>query len=51
MDLVLLVIESEKTNCYVVEQAESMLAESQVSAKAVLNKYRRYVPQWLQQEL
>lgn len=51
MDLVLLVIESGKTNCYVVEQAESMLAESQVKPKAVLNKYRRYVPQWLQQEL
>ena len=51
MDLVLLVIESEKTNRYVVEQAESMLAESQVRPKAVLNKYRCYVPQWLQQEL
>ena len=51
MDLVLLVIESGKTNRDVVEQANSILAGSQVSPKAVLNKYRRYVPHWLQQEL
>jgi len=51
MDLVLLVIESGKTNRDVVEQANSILAESHVGAKAVLNKYRRYVPHCLQQEL
>ena len=51
MDMVLLVIESEKTNRDVVEQANSLLAESKVSAKAVLNKYRSYVPNWLEQEL
>jgi Mrp family chromosome partitioning ATPase len=51
MDMVLMVIESEKTNCEVVEQANSLLAESNVSAKAVLNKYRPHVPRWLQQEL
>jgi polysaccharide biosynthesis transport protein len=51
MDLVLLLIESEKTNRDVVEQANSLLAESKVSAKAVLNKYRPYVPRSLQQEL
>ena len=51
MDMVLMVIESEKTNRDVVEQANSLLAESNVSAKAVLNKYRSYVPHWLHQEL
>ena len=51
MDMVLLVIESEKTNCDVVGQASSMLAESNASAKIVLNKYRNYVPHWLHQEL
>ena len=51
MDLVLLVVESEKTNRNVVEQANSLLAESGVEAKAVLNKHRRYVPHSLQAEL
>ncbi len=51
MDMVLMVIESEKTNRDVVEQANSMLADSNVSAKAVLNKYQNYVPRWLHQEL
>src|SRR5207249_2028220 len=51
MDLVLLVIESGKTSRDVVEQANSILAESHLSPKVVLNKYRRYVPYWLQQEL
>ncbi len=51
MDMVLLVIESEKTNRDVVEQARSLLAESGADAKAVLNKYRRYVPDSLCAEL
>ena len=51
MDMVLMVIESEKTNRDVVEQANSLLAESNVSVKAVLNKYRSCVPRWLHQEL
>lgn len=51
MDMVLMVIESEKTNRDVVEQANALLGESNVSAKAVLNKYRPYVPRMLQQEL
>jgi len=49
--MVLMVIESEKTNRDVVEQANSLLAESNVSVKAVLNKYRSCVPRWLHQEL
>lgn len=51
MDMVLMVIESEKTNRDVLEQANTLLAESNVSVKAVLNKYRQYVPRWLHQEL
>ena len=51
MDMVLMVVESEKTNRDVVDQATSLLAESNVSVKAVLNKYRQYVPRWLHQEL
>jgi hypothetical protein len=51
MDMVLMVLESEKTNRDVVQQANSLLGESNVSVKAVLNKYRPYVPRWLQQEL
>ena len=51
MDLVLMVVESEKTNRDVLEQANSLLVESNVSAKVVLNKYRTYVPHWLHQEL
>ena len=50
-NMVLLMIESEKTSRDVVEQANSLLAESKVSVKAVLNKYRRYVPDSLHQEL
>ncbi len=51
MDMVLLVVESEKTNRDVVGQASSLLAECNVSAKVVLNKYRSYVPRCLHQEL
>ncbi len=51
MDMVLLVVESEKTNQHSVERANSLLAESRAQVKVVLNKYRRHVPEWLQQEL
>jgi Mrp family chromosome partitioning ATPase len=51
MDMVLLVVESEKTNRDAVEEANSILRESNVSAKVVLNKFRQYVPRSLQHEL
>ena len=51
MDMVLLVVESGKTNQRSVEQATSMLAETRANVKVVLNKYRRHVPQWLEPEL
>jgi CO dehydrogenase nickel-insertion accessory protein CooC1 len=50
MDMVLLVIESEKTNQDVVKRVSALLAESQANVSAVLNKTRTYVPAWLHQE-
>jgi polysaccharide biosynthesis transport protein len=51
MDMVLLVIESEKTDRDVVKRATSMLAESKANVRAILNKNRSYVPKRLLQEL
>ena len=51
MDMVLLVVESEKTNRNLVKQASTLLSESKANVHAVLNKSRKYVPGWLQQEL
>jgi succinoglycan biosynthesis transport protein ExoP len=50
MDMVLLVVESEKTGIEVVQQANTWLAESGATVGAVLNKTRRYVPERLHQE-
>lgn len=50
MDMVLLVIESEKTGRDVVQQANNWLAESGATVGAVLNKTRQYVPERLHQE-
>ena len=44
MDMVLLVIESEKTNQDVVKRANALLAESKANVRAVLNKTHTYVP-------
>lgn len=51
MDMVLLVIESEKTSQDVVKRANALLAESKANVSAVLNKTHTYVPDRLQQEL
>jgi Mrp family chromosome partitioning ATPase len=51
MDMVLLVIESEKTDREVVKRATSMLAESKANVSAILNKNRDYVPKRLSQDL
>ncbi len=51
MDKVLLVLESEKTQCDAAKRAAAMLAESKATVSAVLNKNRRYVPQRLQQDV
>lgn len=50
MDEILLVLESEKTNRDVAEEAVALLGESKVSQCAVLNKIRNYVPTSLHQE-
>jgi Mrp family chromosome partitioning ATPase len=51
MDMVLLVIESEKSDREVVEGACALLAESKAHIGFVLNKTRSYVPGRLQPEL
>jgi Mrp family chromosome partitioning ATPase len=51
MDIVLLVIESEKTDREVVKRAITLLAESKPNLGAVLNKRRSYVPKILHQEI
>jgi uncharacterized protein involved in exopolysaccharide biosynthesis/Mrp family chromosome partitioning ATPase len=50
MDMVLLVIESEKTDREIIQQASELLAESKANVSAVLNKTRTYVPARLHQE-
>jgi len=50
MDMVLLVIESEKTSRDSVQQAQALLAESKATVSAVLNKARSYIPRQFHQE-
>ncbi|HEY4301498.1 MAG TPA: hypothetical protein VGM73_11530 [Candidatus Didemnitutus sp.] len=50
MDMVLLVLESEKTGQDVVQRAVSLLAESKAHVGAVLNKTKNYVPTQLHEE-
>ena len=50
MDMVLLVVEAEKTNQEVVRRANLLLKESKANVIAVLNKARKYVPEKLHQE-
>jgi len=50
MDMVLLVVESEKTSRDAVKRAAAMLAETKATVGTVLNKTRTYVPRKLQHE-
>lgn len=50
MDMVLLVIEAEKTNQDVVKRVIQLLAESKATVGTVLNKSRNYIPAKLSQE-
>jgi Mrp family chromosome partitioning ATPase len=50
MDTVMLVIESEKTDQQVVQQATALLAQSKANVTAVLNKTRHYIPSRLHQD-
>jgi uncharacterized protein involved in exopolysaccharide biosynthesis/Mrp family chromosome partitioning ATPase len=51
MDMMLMVIESEKSGQDIVQRAGRLLDESRANLAAVLNKHRPYVPQSLSQEL
>jgi polysaccharide biosynthesis transport protein len=51
MDMVLLIIESEKTDRDVVQGACALLAESKAHIGVVLNKTKNYVPNRLHQQL
>ncbi len=51
MDMVLLVIESEKTDREVVKRGAALLADSRAHVGVVLNKLQSYVPSRLQQEM
>jgi uncharacterized protein involved in exopolysaccharide biosynthesis/Mrp family chromosome partitioning ATPase len=51
MDMVMLVIESEKTDREVVKRATKMLAESKANVSAILNKNRGYVPKRMLQDI
>jgi polysaccharide biosynthesis transport protein len=50
MDMVLLVVEAEKTDRDIVRRANSLLGESKANVISVLNKARKYVPEKLHQE-
>jgi polysaccharide biosynthesis transport protein len=50
MDMMLLVVEAEKTNREVVRQAGNLLSESKANVSVVLNKTRTYIPEKLHQE-
>ncbi len=47
MDLVLFVIESEKTKEHVARYASDLMRESRANVMAILNKYHNPVPGWL----
>jgi len=44
MDMVFMVVESERTNAELVRQANTLLAESRSNVTVLLNKYRPYLP-------
>jgi Mrp family chromosome partitioning ATPase len=51
MDMVMVVVESEKSNRDVVQRAVNMLTDTRANVGVVLNKRKNYVPQSIQQEL
>lgn len=51
MDMVLLVVESEKTDRDLVQRGAALLGESRAHVAVVLNKMKSYVPRRLQQEM
>jgi Mrp family chromosome partitioning ATPase len=51
MDIVLLVLESEKTGQQTASRAGALMRDARANVAAVINKYRPYVPTYLSQEL
>jgi uncharacterized protein involved in exopolysaccharide biosynthesis/Mrp family chromosome partitioning ATPase len=51
MDTVMLVVESEKDDRDVVQQANQLLLQSKANVTAVLNKTRKYIPSRLQHDI
>jgi Mrp family chromosome partitioning ATPase len=51
MDMVFMVVESEKTDRDLVKRATAMLTETKANVGIVLNKGRNYVPRRLEQQL
>jgi uncharacterized protein involved in exopolysaccharide biosynthesis/Mrp family chromosome partitioning ATPase len=51
MDLVFMVVESEKDSQDILKRACQLLAERNAKFSIVLNKFRSYAPTWLHQEL
>ena len=50
MDLVLEVVEAEKTNRDTVKRAAAVLSEAQPNVSVVVNKCQKHLPGWLEQE-
>jgi len=50
MDMVLMVVEAEKTDKDVLKRSLALLHESQQNVGTVLNKSRSYVPRWVREE-
>jgi Mrp family chromosome partitioning ATPase len=50
MDMIFIVIESEKTDREVAKRAAALLAESKAKVATIFNRSRDYVPAWLHQE-
>lgn len=51
MDVVLLTVESEKTHVNALRRAVNILNDARANVATVLNKHRRYGPQWLDEGL
>jgi Mrp family chromosome partitioning ATPase len=51
MDLVLEVVEAEKTNRDVAKRAAAVLGEAQPNVSVVVNKCQSYLPAWLHQDV
>jgi uncharacterized protein involved in exopolysaccharide biosynthesis/Mrp family chromosome partitioning ATPase len=51
MDMMMVVVESEKTDRDVVQRAVNMLTETRANVGVILNKRKKYVPERIQQEL